>query len=92
MGLESMSVTNLKGSRKGFNSPDNYARVVEQLHAHGIALQGCFVFGLDDDRTDVFTRTAEFAVETKIDLPRFAVVTPFRTRRSTKGWRQRDAS
>ncbi len=77
MGLESLSMVNLKGNRKGFNSPDRYARVVERLHAHGIALQGCFVFGLDDDRPDVFLQTAEFAVEAKIDLPRFAVVTPF---------------
>ena len=77
MGLESLSATNLKGNRKGFNSPDRYAQVVERLHAHGIALQGCFVFGLDDDRPDVFLKTAEFAVQAKIDLPRFAVVTPF---------------
>ena len=77
MGLESLSATNLKGNRKGFNAPDRYAQVVERLHAHGIALQGCFVFGLDDDRPDVFLRTAEFAVQAKIDLPRFAVVTPF---------------
>ena len=77
MGLESMSTTNLKGSRKGFNTPDNYATVVEKLHAHGIALQGCFVFGLDDDKPDVFLKTAQFAIDAKIDLPRFAVVTPF---------------
>ena len=77
MGLESLSATNLKGNRKGFNSPDRYARVVQRLHEHGIALQGCFVFGLDDDRPDVFLKTAEFAVQAKIDLPRFAVVTPF---------------
>jgi radical SAM superfamily enzyme YgiQ (UPF0313 family) len=77
MGLESMSSANLKGSRKGFNSPDKFIRVVERLHAHGIALQGCFVFGLDDDKPGVFAETAEFAVAAKIDLPRFAVVTPF---------------
>jgi radical SAM superfamily enzyme YgiQ (UPF0313 family) len=77
MGLESLSTANLKGNRKGFNSPDNFVKVVDQLHAHGIALQGCFVFGLDDDRPDVFLRTAEFAVQAGIDLPRFAVVTPF---------------
>lgn len=77
MGLESLSTLNLKGNRKGFNSPDRYADVVERLHAHGIALQGCFVFGLDDDHPDVFLRTAEFAVQANIDLPRFAVVTPF---------------
>jgi radical SAM superfamily enzyme YgiQ (UPF0313 family) len=51
--------------------------VVERLHDHGIALQGCFVFGLDDDDPEVFERTAEFAVRAKIDLPRFAIVTPF---------------
>ena len=35
------------------------------------------MFGLDDDKPDVFRKTAEFAVQAKIDLPRFAVVTPF---------------
>lgn len=77
MGLESISNTNLKASGKGFNSPDRFARVVQRLHDHGIALQGCFVFGLDEDEPDVFLKTAEFAVQAKVDLPRFAVVTPF---------------
>jgi radical SAM superfamily enzyme YgiQ (UPF0313 family) len=77
MGLESISPQNLRQSRKGFNSPDKFVRVVERLHEHGIALQGCFVFGLDHDGPDVFLKTAEFAVEARIDLPRFAIVTPF---------------
>lgn len=77
MGLESISPKNLRSSRKGFNDPESYKRVVERLHAHRIALQGCFVFGLDDDTPDVFMKTARFAVGAKIDLPRFAVVTPF---------------
>jgi radical SAM superfamily enzyme YgiQ (UPF0313 family) len=77
MGLESLSSRNLRESRKGFNSPTSFARVVAKLHEHGIALQGCFVFGLDEDTPEVFLETAKFAVEAKIDLPRFAVVTPF---------------
>ena len=77
MGLESISPQNLRNSRKGFNSPERYARVVELLHQYGIALQGCFVFGLDGDTPDVFEKTAKFAVEARIDLPRFAIVTPF---------------
>jgi radical SAM superfamily enzyme YgiQ (UPF0313 family) len=77
MGLESISPANLSRSRKGFNRPEDYSGVVERLHERGIALQGCFVFGLDDDRDDVFDRTARFAIEAKIDLPRFAIVTPF---------------
>ena len=77
MGLESISEQNLRQNHKGFNSPEKYAQVVERLHEHGIALQGCFVFGLDDDEPDIFFKTAEFAVQAKIDLPRFAIVTPF---------------
>ena len=77
MGLESISPENLRASNKSFNSPDRFVRVVEKLHDHGIALQGCFVFGLDGDDPHVFLKTAQFAVEAKIDLPRFAIVTPF---------------
>lgn len=77
MGLESISPEALRQSRKGFNSPEDYKELVRKLHAHRIALQGCFVFGLDHDTPAVFQQTAEFAVDAKIDLPRFAVVTPF---------------
>jgi radical SAM superfamily enzyme YgiQ (UPF0313 family) len=77
MGLESISQENLSESKKGFNRPERFIEVVKLLHGHGIALQGCFVFGLDHDTPDIFLRTARLAVEARIDLPRFAVVTPF---------------
>ncbi len=77
MGLESISRENLRASKKGFNSPERYKELVRTLHRHGIALQGCFVFGLDEDTPEIFLETARFAVEARIDLPRFAVVTPF---------------
>jgi len=77
MGLESISPQNLRQSHKGFNSPEKFVRVVERLHQNGIALQGCFVFGLDHDEPDVFLKTAEFAIQAHIDLPRFAIATPF---------------
>jgi radical SAM superfamily enzyme YgiQ (UPF0313 family) len=77
LGFESISPGNLKLSRKGFNRPEDYAELVGKLHQHGIAVQGCFTFGMDEDEPDVFERTAKFAVEAHIDLPRFAIVTPF---------------
>jgi hypothetical protein len=77
IGLESIDQGNLTECRKGFNRPERFPELVETLHRHGIALQGCFVFGLDHDTPDVFLKTARLAVEAKIDLPRFAVVTPF---------------
>ncbi len=77
MGLESVNPDNLRKSRKGFNRPENYRRAVERLHQRGIALQGCFVFGMDEDDPEIFLQTARFCVETGIDLPRFAILTPF---------------
>jgi radical SAM superfamily enzyme YgiQ (UPF0313 family) len=77
IGLESIVPANLRDTHKGFNKPDRYADVVARLHAHRIAVYGCFVFGMDHDTPDVFLKTARFAVEAAIDLPRFAIVTPF---------------
>ena len=77
MGLESISAEGVRDCGKRFNSPDRYAELIDKLHRHRIALNGCFVFGLDQDTPDVFLRTAKFAVEAGIDLPRFAVLTPF---------------
>ena len=77
MGLESIEQANLDRNQKRFNTPDDYALVVERLHERRISLQGCFVFGLDEDGPDIFERTAQLAVDIGIDLPRFAIVTPF---------------
>jgi radical SAM superfamily enzyme YgiQ (UPF0313 family) len=77
MGLESIRSANLQENHKRFNRPDSYGRVVEMLHERDIALQGCFVFGMDHDTEDVFRETAEFSVDIGIDLPRFAILTPF---------------
>jgi radical SAM superfamily enzyme YgiQ (UPF0313 family) len=77
MGRESIVTENLRDSSKSFNRPGHFKEVVNLLHAHGIALYGCFVFGMDHDTPDVFLETARFAVDAGIDLPRFAIVTPF---------------
>jgi len=77
IGLESLCDLALTGTKKAFNDPEQYKELIRVLHGHGIALQGCFAFGLDGDTTDVFDRTAEFCIEVAVDLPRFAIVTPF---------------
>jgi radical SAM superfamily enzyme YgiQ (UPF0313 family) len=77
IGFESINAENLRHSSKPFNRPLHFTEVVTRLHAHGIAVYGCFVFGMDQDTPEVFLETARFAVESGIDLPRFAIVTPF---------------
>jgi radical SAM superfamily enzyme YgiQ (UPF0313 family) len=77
IGFETISEESLADAHKRFNSPDLYMTLVEDLHALGISIQGCFVFGLDHDTPAVFERTAKFVIDAAIDLPRFAVLTPF---------------
>ena len=77
IGLESIDAENLRDVHKAFNAPGRYKEIIVRFHEHGIAIQGAFVFGMDHDTPDVFLKTARFAVEAKIDLPRFAVLTPF---------------
>jgi radical SAM superfamily enzyme YgiQ (UPF0313 family) len=77
LGFESLSDGALAESRKQFNARVDYRTVIEKLHARGIAIQGCFVFGFDHDDVDVFDRTAQFAIDARIDLPRYAILTPF---------------
>jgi radical SAM superfamily enzyme YgiQ (UPF0313 family) len=77
MGFESITPENLKRSLKGFNSPDHYKELTTLLHKYGITLMACFTFGLDSDTPDIFMQTAKFAIDAGIDLPRYAIVTPF---------------
>ena len=77
IGFESISQETLNQTHKHFHHATEYGEVVKKLHDHGIGIMGCFVFGFDNDDESVFERTVEFVDRTKIDLPRYAVATPF---------------
>ena len=78
LGIESVTAETIKSMGKGrLNNPQNYYAEIKKLHDAGIAINGCFVFGHDGDDSDVFQRTVEFIDRAAIDLPRFALATPF---------------
>lgn len=77
LGLETITEASLKDARKSFNASVGYKQLIGDLHKLGIAVQGCFVFGLDHDTPDVFDSTVEFAIDAGVDLPRFSILTPF---------------
>jgi radical SAM superfamily enzyme YgiQ (UPF0313 family) len=77
IGLESICEASLGDVRKRFNDPSLYETLIRDLHALGISIQGCFVFGHDHDTPEVFDRTVQFSIDAAIDLPRFAILTPF---------------
>jgi radical SAM superfamily enzyme YgiQ (UPF0313 family) len=77
IGFETLSPESLAEARKNFNMRRDYRQVIRRLHDRGIAIQGTFVFGFDHDTPDVFAATVDFVNETHIDLPRYAILTPF---------------
>ncbi len=77
IGFESVNSSSLKSIRKGFNKVGQYQELVRKLHDLQIIIQGCFIFGLDEDDNSVFGRTLELVNELKIDIPRYAIYTPY---------------
>ncbi len=77
IGFESFTSSSLRDIYKSFNIKTDYALLLDRLHDHGIAVNGTFVLGTDEDGPDVFERTVEAVERLRIDLPRFAVLTPF---------------
>lgn len=77
LGFESISQRSLNKIYKGFNAKEDYSEVMYRLHKAGIVVQGCFVFGLDEDDKDVFAATVAEVQRLKIDIPRYSLYTPY---------------
>jgi radical SAM superfamily enzyme YgiQ (UPF0313 family) len=77
LGLESISQASMAEVRKGFNRVEDYARIIERIHAHGIAVQAGVVFGFDNDGPEIFHDTLEFLEETAVQNATFNILTPF---------------
>ncbi|OGV43282.1 MAG: hypothetical protein A2X46_06490 [Lentisphaerae bacterium GWF2_57_35] len=77
LGFESVNQTSLRDIHKGFNKSTEYKSVMTTLHDHGISVQGCFVFGLDEDDRNVFQHTVEQVLELQVDIPRYSIYTPY---------------
>ena len=77
IGFESISKGNLKNAHKRANDPDQYARLIEKIHSYGIMVFGLFMFGFDGDQPTIFDETLDFAMESKIDMCGFSIVTPY---------------
>jgi radical SAM superfamily enzyme YgiQ (UPF0313 family) len=77
LGLESISQRSMAEVNKRFNKVSEYARVIDRLHSHGIAVQAGIVFGFDHDTPDVFDDTVEFLEDNGVQNATFNILTPF---------------
>jgi len=77
IGFESLNQASLLETKKAFNMRRSYYEVVRKIRERKIALMGCFVFGFDHDSIATFDETVDFVLESKMDLPRYAIAVPF---------------
>ncbi len=77
IGFESLHSGNLAASRKKTPRAEDYARRLRIFHDYGIAVNGSFVFGFDEDRPDVFERTVDWIEREKMECATFHVLTPY---------------
>jgi len=79
IGFESLSEESLQGMHKVRNlqvGVRNYKGIIKNTHDYGIGIAGAFVFGSDGDTKDVFQRTTEFILDSKIDAAQLSILTP----------------
>jgi tRNA A37 methylthiotransferase MiaB len=63
--------------RKGFNSVQDYARLVQRVHAHWIAVQAGIVFGFDNDTPEIFKETLDCLEQMGVQNATFNMLTPY---------------
>ncbi|GFN24088.1 B12-binding domain-containing radical SAM protein [Thermanaeromonas sp. C210] len=77
IGFESLSPSNLKAVGKAVNRVEEYRAAIKKIHDFGIAIEGAFIFGFDDDDEGIFERTVKFAQENRLEAAQFGILTPF---------------
>ena len=76
-GFETLTPANLAAVGKNTNVVGEYEMAIKKIHAHGIAIHGFFILGLDEDRGDVFERTLRFAQQMRLESAQFAWPVPY---------------
>ena len=77
IGLESLSSKSLTGVGKRFRETDKYKEIIENIHSHGMAVNGCFVLGFDGDTEEELLALPQRVDDLGLDLCRFAILTPY---------------
>ncbi len=77
VGFETLSPQNLHDHHKPQNLNRDYAAAIRRLHDLGVMVNGSFVFGMDGDDPDVFSRTVDWAISQGIETATFHILTPY---------------
>lgn len=77
IGFESISPEVLKNIGKTVNLQRQYGEVIRKIHAHGIHIQGSFIFGFDGDTPETIRATVKFVKAHRLTGVNYCHLTPF---------------
>jgi radical SAM superfamily enzyme YgiQ (UPF0313 family) len=77
IGFQTVSGETLARERIEQNKLESYKRLVDQLQARGILVDGTFIFGFDTDTKDTFTATAAMIKRLGINAYTIYFLTPY---------------
>ena len=77
IGFESVSQAALDSIKKTHNKVENYKKMIDRVHDHGMTIQGGIIFGFDEDDTTIFDTTLEQLFELEIDVLEINILTPY---------------
>lgn len=77
VGFETFSPENLKQSNKSQNLKQNYDLAAKRLNDLGIMINGSFIYGLDNDDSDVFKRTVDWGINNALTTATYHILTPY---------------
>jgi radical SAM superfamily enzyme YgiQ (UPF0313 family) len=77
VGIESISQETINAVGKGTNKVENYAKAIQKIKDHNMEVTGFFMFGFDNDTSDIFNRTLQAMYDWKLNDVSFSIVTPY---------------
>jgi radical SAM superfamily enzyme YgiQ (UPF0313 family) len=77
VGIESISQENINAVGKGTNKVENYAKAIQKIKEYNQGITGFFMFGFDNDTTDIFKRTLNAMYNWQLNDASFSIVTPY---------------
>lgn len=77
IGFESIAEDNLRQMNKKINLTQDFSKAIQNIHSHGIAVQGSFIVGHDNDTQETFQRLADFINKSNVIFALISILTPF---------------
>ena len=77
IGFESISQKSLNGINKRHNKVKEYIAAINKIKSNKMVIVGTFMFGFDEDTSEIFDDTLQAIYEWGIEMAEFHILTPF---------------